>query len=148
MTAHTITSEDGDRFGGMATRMVAAACIALLLLGATLGTAGTALAGPHDQHHQQRSYVAACRGEGGTTKSVGMHVVRCNLPNGSSETCNFTTNPPVCVYTTPPLMPNDPGGTTGQTSGGEIDPGERATSTSTETASPPGGGVLTDDERG
>lgn len=146
MTAKTISTEDTDRFGGAVTRMVAAACITLLLLGATLGSAGTALAGPHDQHRLQRFYVISCRAEGGKTTSVGMHKVRCDLPNGATETCDFTFNPPKCVYTPPPLLPGDSGTTIDPTSDGELAPGEAATST--DTTSPTNGGVLTDDERG
>lgn len=146
MTAKTISTEDTDRFGGAVMRRVAAACITLLLLGATLGSAGTALAGQHDQHRLQRFYVINCRIEGGKTTSVGMHVVRCDFPNGASETCDFTVSPPKCVYTAPPLLPNDPSTTTDPTSGGELDPGE--TPTSTDTASPTNGGVPTVDERG
>jgi hypothetical protein len=98
-TMETTAGGRGRRFGSGAARLAAAAALALLVLGATLGAADAQPA----SHADQNSFVDLCRAGGGTPKRVRTRVVRCTNADGSTMTCDFNVDPPTCTTTPAPL---------------------------------------------
>jgi hypothetical protein len=84
------------------TRSVAAACIALLVLAGTVGSARAEYPTMGTQHE----FVQTCKKLGGTPKREGTRIVSCTK-GGTTETCNFNTNTCVTVLTQP-TDSNDP----------------------------------------
>lgn len=93
MGTETAISRGSRRTRQIATRLIAAALIALIISSIL---AGSGAAKPYSiGGGSQNGFVAACRGVGGTTKRLDTRVVQCTLPNGYVIVCNFNTH--MCV---------------------------------------------------
>ncbi len=145
MTAATMFADRDYRFGLAALRFAAAALFAVLVLGATMGTAGAMVT----VTVSQSEYVKICKSTGGTVGQLPdyPHVVICRYPNGDYSVCEFVTMSCEDYYS---FTPTRPSATHDVVGGGVVlDAGETSgepTPTTTTRATTNSGAVLVRDD--
>ncbi len=134
LVMRTSAAEGAARIWPMATPLVAACLVTLLVLGATIDV----VSAEKSPGSYQNAFTRTCRERGGTPKRVRSRVVKCTLTDGTVITCDFNFNPPSC---TKELMP--PSGAGANAGGGAaVDPSGPAEQP--DSSKPVGGGAAVD----